>query len=185
PAGTEPDHYRYDPGDPTPAVGGALLALKGAGPVDNRQLELRADVLCFTTAVLDRAVEIIGAVRLDLSVSSSLAHTDFFGRLCDVDRKGISTNVCDGLFRIEPERGEGLPDGIRRLSVDMWWTAYRFQPGHRIRLQVSSGAHPRWNRNLGTGQPQASDTSMAIADQTIYHDTGHPSALIMPSFNGG
>jgi putative CocE/NonD family hydrolase len=181
PQGTQPaDHYRYDPADPTPAVGGALLAFQGAGAQDNGPLEARPDVLCYTTEPLARPVEVIGPVRLELYVRSSLAHTDFFGRLCDVDTAGRSTNVCDGLFRIEPGRGEPQPDGSLQLEIDLWATAHRFHPGHRLRLQVSSGAHPHWSRNLGTGEPLGSGTEMTVAEQTVYHDTEHPSALVLP-----
>lgn len=174
------DHYLYDSADPTPALGGALLALKGAGPVDNRPLEARPDVLCYTTVPLTQPLEIIGPVRLELFVHSTLPYTDFFGRLCDVDPDGVSTNICDGLFRIEPGRGAVQDDGSQRIEIDMWATACRFRPGHRLRLQVSSGAHPRWSRNLGSGEPLATGTSMAVAEQTIYHDQAHPSALILP-----
>jgi putative CocE/NonD family hydrolase len=175
-----PDHYRYDPADPTPAVGGALLAFQGAGAQDNAALEARTDVLCYTSAPLAQPLEIIGPVRLELYACSSLAHTDFFGRLCDVDAEGRSINVCDGLFRVEPGRPEPGPDGSIRLEIDLWATAYRFQAGHRLRLQVSSGAHPHWSRNLGTGEPLLSGTAMRVAEQTIYHDAQHPSTLVLP-----
>jgi len=174
------DSYQYDPADPTPAVGGALLDRKDAGPKDNRLLEARHDVLCFTTPPLVNDVEVIGPVKLELFVKSNLAHTDFFARLCHVDTKGRSVNVCDGLFRVEPGKGELQPDGSLRIQVDMWATAYHFQRGHRLRLQVSSGAHPRWSRNPGTGAPLGTATHMDVAEQTIYHDARHPSALILP-----
>jgi putative CocE/NonD family hydrolase len=180
PAVSTPDTYRYDPADPTPAVGGALLAFKGAGPQDNRALEARNDVLCYTMPPLARDLEITGPVRLELFARSSLEHTDFFGRLCDVAPDGGSTNVCDGLFRVEPSGGEAAPGGCLRLKIDMWATAHRFQQGHRLRLQVSSGAHPRWSRNLGTGEALATGVAMAVAEQTILHDSAHPSALVLP-----
>jgi putative CocE/NonD family hydrolase len=174
-----PDRYRYDPADPTPAIGGPLF-MAPSGPVDNRALEARPDVLTYTTEPLAQSVEVIGPVRLALYVRSSLAHADFFGRLCDVHPNGRSINVCDGLFRVQPGKGQVQPDGSLRIEVDMWATAYRFQRGHRLRLQVSSGAHPRWSRNLGTGEPLATGTRMLAADQTIFHDSAHPSALVLP-----
>jgi putative CocE/NonD family hydrolase len=183
PAESSPDHYRYDPADPTPALGGALLGFKGAGAQDNRPLEARPDVLCYTTPSLTQAVEIIGPVRLELFVRSSLAHTDFFGRLCDVSPDGRSTNLCDGLFRIEPGRGDVQPDGSLRIEIDLWATAHRFLQGHRLRLLVASGAHPRWSRNLGSGEPLATGVPLVAADQTIYHDAAHPSALVLPVVN--
>lgn len=173
------DHYQYNPGDPTPAVGGALIA-PPYGPKDNRTLEARTDVLCYTTAPLSHEIEVIGTVRLELYIYSNLAHTDFFGRLCDVHPNGRSINICDGLFRITPGKGEEQNDGSLRIKIDLWSTAYLFRLGHRLRLQVSSGAHPRWNRNLGTNEPMEIGTKMVVAEQVIYHDKAHPSALILP-----
>jgi putative CocE/NonD family hydrolase len=185
PPASSPDRYRYDPADPTPALGGALLALRGAGPRDNRPLEARADVLCYTTPPLARDLDVIGPVRLELFARSSLPYTDFLGRLCDVAPDGRSTNLCDGLFRVEPGRGKVQPDGSLRVDIELWATAHRFRPGHRLRLQVSSGAHPRWSRNLGTGEPLATGARMAVTEQTIYHDDAHPSALVLPAVTEG
>jgi putative CocE/NonD family hydrolase len=174
-----PDHYRYDPADPTPNVGGALL-LPPAGPMDNRELEARADVVTYTSPPLVENLDVIGPVRLELYVRSNRAHTDFFGRLCDVYPDGRSINVCDGLLRIAPGRGEPQPDGTLRIEVDMGATAQRFRRGHRLRLQVSSGAFPRYNRNLGLGEPEGTAVEMVSADQEVHHDAAHPSALVLP-----
>jgi putative CocE/NonD family hydrolase len=149
-----------------------------SGPLDNRPLEARPDVLTYTTAPLAADLEIIGTPRLELYARSSLAHTDFFARLCDVQPDGRSINICDGLLRVTP--GAGGPGGILRLAWDLWPTAHRFRRGHRLRLQVASGAHPRWSRNPGTGEPPSTATRLLVADQTIYHDPDHPSALVLP-----
>jgi putative CocE/NonD family hydrolase len=181
-----PDHYSYDPLDPTPALGGATLGRKGAGPQDNRALEARPDVLCYTTPPLTEDLTVVGPVRLELFARSSLAYTDFVGRLCDVEPVHISTsastsvNICDGLFRVEPGQGQLQPDGSLRIEVDMWATAHCFRRGHCLRLQVCSGAHPRWSRNLGSGEPLATGARMSVARQSIYHDAEHPSALVLP-----
>jgi len=128
---------------------------------------------------------------LELFARSTLPHTDFFGRLCDVQPNGKSLNVCDGLIRVKPEASVEHPEHNGRakrcdadtlhLEIDLWATAYRFKRGHRLRLIVSSGAHPRWLRNYGTGEPIGTATEMRAADQTIFHDRDHPSALILPS----
>ncbi|HJW83803.1 MAG TPA: CocE/NonD family hydrolase [Anaerolineae bacterium] len=178
-ADSRPDGYRYDPARPTPSVGGPRL-MPPNGPMDQRSLESRSDVLIYTTPPLEQDLDVIGPVRLELYVRSSLAHADFVGRMCDVHPDGRSINVCDGLFRIEPGKGAIQPDGSLRIEVDMWATAQGFGRGHRIRLQVASGAHPRWSRNLGAGEPLASGTRMLAADQTVYHDAAHPSALVLP-----
>ncbi len=164
PPASEPDHYRYDPTNPTPSVAGPLLMGK-AMPTDNRQLEARPDVLTYTTIPLEHDLDVIGPVQAELFVRSSLEHTDFFARLCDVDPKGTSLNVCDALLRVSPGQPGVAADGCLRITIDLWPTAHRFRRGHRIRLQVSSGAHPRYARNTGSGEPLASATRLVVADQ--------------------
>lgn len=178
PPASEPDRYRYDPSDPTPAISGPHL-LDRSEPVDNRRLEARPDVLTYTTVPLDRDIEVIGPVQAELYVRSSLEHTDFFARLCDVHHDGKSMNVCDALQRISPGCPAPLPDGTRRVIFELWPTAHRFRKGHRMRLQVSSGAHPRYARNTGSGEPLATATKLFVADQLVYHDPEHPSGIIL------
>jgi hypothetical protein len=174
-----PDRYVYDPGDPTPALGGPLLSF-AAGPVDQRSIESRSDVLTYTTAPFDEDLEVIGTPRAELYVRSSMAHTDFVARLCDVQPDGRSINLCDGFVRLTPGQGELQPDGSLKITIELWPTAVCFQRGHRLRLQVCSGAHPRLSRNLGKGEPLATATEWQGAEQTIYHDAAHPSALLLP-----
>jgi len=178
---SEPDRYRYDPADPTPAVGGnSLGAAKHMGPKDNRPLEARADVLVYTSAILEQDMEVIGPVTADLYVRSSLEHTDFFVRLCVVETAGRSINLCDGILRLTPGSILPQPDGSLHLSIEVWPTAYHFRKGERIRVQVSSGAHPRFVRNSGSGEPLATGTKLCVADQAVYHDPEHPSAVLLP-----
>jgi uncharacterized protein len=174
-----PDRYRYDPADPTPAVGGTTLG-SNSGPRDNRPLEARPDVLTYTSEPLAEDVEIMGPVGAELFVASSLEHTDLFARLCDVDERGRSVNVCDGLRRLRPGAPARAADGTLRVDIELWPTAHRFRRGHRVRLQVSSGAHPRFSRNLGTDEPLATGTAMRPADQVVHHDPEHPSAVLLP-----
>lgn len=173
------DRYCYRPADPTPVVGGPLFNTE-AGPRDQSRFEARPDVVTYTTRPLEQDRDVIGPVRLELYVRSSRPYTDFVGRLCDVDPNGRSINICDGLFRVAPGKGELQPDGSLRIEIDMWATACRFRRGHRIRLQVASGGHPRWSRNLGVGEPIGTGTRMGDAEQTIFHDRAHPSALVLP-----
>ena len=104
-----------------------------------------------------------------------------FVRLCDVDTDGRSTNVCDGIQRVIARvAGRAHCDGTQAVRVSLWPTAQCFRAGHRIRVQISSGAHPRFARNLGTGEPIAGATTMRVAHQTLHHDPHHPSAIILP-----
>jgi hypothetical protein len=177
-----PSGYIYDPMRPTPIRGGTQFNL-GAGARDNRSWERRKDVLTFTSPVLREDMDVIGEARLTLYVTSSLQHTDFFARLCDVAPSGRSTNVCDGLLRVCPGVGECQPDGTLKVEVALWSTAYRFRKGHRIRLCVASGAHPRWSRNPGTGEPITTSTELCMAEQQVFHDEQHPSAVLLPVVN--
>ena len=179
PVPSAPDRYRYDPSEPTPSVGGTLLARTG-GPRDNRALERRTDVLVFSSAVLVRDLEVIGPVSAELHVRSSLGHTDFFVRLCDVEPAGKSLNVCDGLVRVTPASIRTGADGIAVIHVPLWPAAHVFRRGHRLRMQVSSGAHPRFARNLGGGEPLPTAVTMHSADQEVWHDRAHPSAIVLP-----
>jgi putative CocE/NonD family hydrolase len=175
--------YVYDPADPTPGVGGPVLST-AAGRRDQSAVEGRGDVLTFTTPPLQSAVDVIGPVRAELYVRSSLGHADFVARLCLVDHTGRSSNICDGMFRVGPGKGTPQPDGSLRIEIDMWATAQRFHPGQRIRLQVCSAAHPRLSRNLGDDAPLGYGRAGAVARQTIYHDADHPSALVLPVREG-
>jgi putative CocE/NonD family hydrolase len=173
PGESAPDRYRYDPADPTPAAGGVRMA-PDAGRVDNAALEARADVLTYTTAALGEDVEVIGDVHAEIWFRSSLRFADVFVRLCDVGPDGRSVNVCDGLTSLREL------DGLTAVNVRMWPTAHRFRRGHRIRVQVSSGAFPRYARNPGTGEPHATAVTLRAADQEVHHDPGHASAIVLP-----
>jgi putative CocE/NonD family hydrolase len=183
PAASEPDRYRYDPADPTPAVAGPSLNGR-SGVADNRALESRRDVLTFTSDPLERDLDVIGPVRAELHVRSSLEHTDFFARLCDVEPSGKSINVCDALLRVQPGAPAAEADGSLKIAIDLWPTAHRFRRGHSLRLQVSSGAHPRFARNPGTGEPLATAMRLVAADQVVYHDAEHPSAIVLSVLAG-
>jgi uncharacterized protein len=158
--------FRYDPADPTPSIGGPLQS-RTQGQHDDVRLEKRADVLTFTGEPLDEAVEVMGAVRAEFDASTTAASADLFARLCDVDPAGRSINVCDGLTRFTVSG---------RVVVAMGPTAHRFRPGHRIRLLVAGGAHPRFLRNYGTGEPPGPATRMVATATTV----GPASSLVLP-----
>jgi putative CocE/NonD family hydrolase len=179
PAASAPDAYSYDPTDPTPIVGGALLRRSG-GRRNQARTEARTDVLVYTSSVLTRDVEVIGDVSAEIHVASDVEHFDVFVRLCEVDEKGRSFNVCDGVQRVAPESLPRPAEGVWSVRVNLAPTAQRFLAGNRIRVQVSSGAHPRYIRNLGTGEPIATGTTMHIAHQHVHHDPRYPSAIVLP-----
>jgi putative CocE/NonD family hydrolase len=174
------DGYRYDPADPTPSLGGPLL-LARSPVVDNAPLEARPDVLTYTTAPLGSAVEAIGVARAELHVRCSALYFDVFARICDVDADGVSRNVCDALARVAPELFEQDADGSWLVAFELWPMGHRFAAGHRIRLQVSSGAHPRYARNPGTGENPATATELRAVDVQVLRGPAHPSRVVLPS----
>ncbi|WP_211897807.1 CocE/NonD family hydrolase [Saccharopolyspora erythraea] len=178
PAASAPSRYRYDPADPTPSLGGSIVAVN-AGAKDNRRLEARCDVLVFTSDPLESDLDVVGPVTAEIHLWSSNEDTDVFTRVCDVAPGGRSTNVSDGIVRL----ARSDEPGVRTARIELWPTAHRFRRGHRVRLQVSSGAHPRYARNLGTGDQLG--TAMKPADQEIFHDPEHPSALLLPQAANG
>jgi putative CocE/NonD family hydrolase len=168
------DQYVYDPADPTPAVGGpALMELPFS--VDNAAHEARPDVLAYTSSPLAQPRDLIGAISAELYVTSSTASADFFVRLCDVDQNGKSMNICDGLQRVSV-----CSSAPQRVPVEMWPTAYRLQAGHSLRVQISSGASPRWARNTGGSEPFTAATTLHRATQSIHHSPHCPSSITLP-----
>ena len=166
--------FRYDPADPTPSPGGAIMATN-AGSRDNGDVERRLDVLVFSSAPLDEPVEVIGEVAAEVSVTRDNPFADLFVRLCDVDPRGRSHNVCDGIVRLT--EADPLTGTVR---VSLLGTAHRFGRGHRIRLQVAGGAHPRFARNPGNGQVDAAAADLVPTQYDIGLDAANPSVLLLP-----
>jgi putative CocE/NonD family hydrolase len=187
-AAEAPDRYTYDPRSPVPTHGGALLMAPEfpTGPRDQRRIEARADVLVYTTPVLERDVEVTGPVTVELWACSSAPDTDFVARLVDVYPDGRAYNLTDGIIRARYRRGldpqllqPGVPD---RFEIDLWATSNIFRIGHRIRLQITSSNFPRWDRNPNTGHALGTDGSsdLRAAEQTILHDAEHASYVLLP-----
>ena len=191
--GDEPaDSYLYDPRNPVPTVGGAsflpgLFIAANAGPRDQREVEQRADVLCYTSEVLTADMEVTGPVRLVLYVSSSAVDTDFTGKLVDVHPDGTALILTDGILRAryrESLRTQKLmtPGEVYRIEIDLVATANVFAAGHRIRLEVSSANFPRFDRNTNSGGVIAQETEADFvrATNTVWHDDVRASHLILP-----
>jgi putative CocE/NonD family hydrolase len=120
-----------------------------------------------------------------LFVKSTAVDTDFTGKLVDVSPDGFAKDLTEGIFRMRyresPEQQVLMnPGQIYEITLDLWATANVFQKGHTLRLEISSSNFPRFDRNLNTGENPAFATTYVPATNTIYHDEGHPSALILP-----
>ena len=181
--GEQPDDddasaFTYNPADPTPSVGGRLMSLRSGGSLDNSALEARDDVLTFTTEPLETAVEVTGVPVVRLHVSSDNAYFDVFTRLCDVSPDGRSVNLTDQIFRSSP--AEVTAGVIWQADIRLTGVSHVFRPGHRIRLQVSGGAHPRFARNLGADADPVHGTQTVPVTHHVQHSATCPSALVLP-----
>jgi uncharacterized protein len=189
PEAEKADQFTYDPNDAVPTLGGPLCCgpfpPAGLGPQDQSKAEARHDVLVFTTPALASDLEVTGPVSLDLYVSSSAVDTDFTGKLVDVWPNGFAQNLTEGILRLRYRDSQEKPELAKagetyHVTVNLWATSNVFLAGHKLRLEVSSSNFPRFDRNLNTGEEQAGATRMSKATNVIYHDKGHPSALVLP-----
>jgi uncharacterized protein len=183
PAAGRATTFRYDPRHPTPSVGGRTMSMATGGGRDNRALEARDDVLTFSTPPLSQPAEVAGAPVVRLFVSSDNPYCDIFARLCDVDERGRSRNLTDQITRLSADGAR--PGEVREVSLRLTDISHRFLPGHKIRLQISGGAHPRFARNLGTAENPVTSTAMEPVTHHVRHCREHPSAIIMPVLRAG
>ena len=193
--GNAPDLFAFDPRDPAPTLGGAVCCNPRVfpwGPFDQRPVERRKDVLVYSTKPLKDDMEAIGPVKVTLYASTNARDTDFTAKLVDVLPNGYARNLTDGILRLryrnsieKPEPAS--PGEIYRIAIDAGVTSNVFLKGHRIRVEISSGNFPRFDRNPNTGGRIADETRFVKATQTVYHDRAHPSQLalmVMPSRAG-
>jgi uncharacterized protein len=176
--------YAYDPKNPVPNVGGQELGVP-LGPMDQRRVEKRPDVLLFSTAALDDAIEVTGRITAKLFVSSDCPDTDFTVKLCDVYPDGRSMLVTDGILRARHHKSfeqESFlePGQVYELNVDLWSTSLVFNKGHRIRVAVSSSNSPRFEANPNTGRPFRADRETRVANNTLHVSLKYPSRIVLP-----
>ena len=188
PAEEPPDGYTFDPADPVPSLGGPVCCTgnsEAEGSYDQSKIEMRPDVLVFTTPALKEGVEVTGPLKAVLYVSSSAKDTDFTAKLVDVYPDGKAFNVQEGIARARYREGYAKkvwmsPDGVYEVTLDLEATANYFGPGHRIRVEVSSSNFPRFERNLNTGGNNFDETKWVKANNRIHHSTTHPSYVLLP-----
>ena len=185
---SETDRFTYDPRNPVPTRGGAVCCdpkIFPWGPMDQRPVERRKDVLVYTSAPLKRDLEVTGPIRLVLYASTSAPDTDFTAKLIDLFPNGEARNLTDGILRVRYRQGLGKPelaepDDVYRLNIDVGVTSNVFLAGHAIRLEISSSNFPRFDRNPNTGRAFADETMLRKAQQVIYHSRQYPSHLVLP-----
>lgn len=182
------DEFEYHPRNPVPTRGGAVCCnptIFPWGPMDQREVEARPDVLVYTTPPLEQDTEVTGPVLAVLYVSTSAPDTDFTAKLVDVFPDGQARNLTDGILRLRYRESlekplAAAPGQVYRITIHAGVTSNVFLKGHRIRLEVSSSNFPRFSRNLNTGKAPEEDTGMAAARQKVYHGPQRASHLLLP-----
>jgi putative CocE/NonD family hydrolase len=183
------DHFSFDPEHPVPTLGGNLCcneALQAPGAFDQATLELRDDVLVYTSAPLAQDLTVVGPVNLHFQAASSARDTDFTAKLVDVRPDGVAFNLLDRVVNAGLRRGSKLarspirPGTAYEYNLFLGDTAVVFKAGHRVRIEVSSSNFPHYARNPNTGERAASATRFVVAQQAIFHDAKHGSWLELP-----
>jgi putative CocE/NonD family hydrolase len=196
------DTFIYDPAVPVQTNGGCNCCQPDIipwGPYDQRDVEMRSDVLVYTSDPLARDLTVVGPVRVVLWAATDAVDTDWTAKLVDVRPSGFATNLCDGIVRARwrraqmqdatdaDRRGPALlePGVAERYEIDLMVTGNTFRAGHRVRLEISSSNFPRFDRNPNTGAAlRAGDATIRVAHQTVLHDAAHPSHVLLPVVAG-
>lgn len=186
------DTFIYDPTNPVPSRGGSFCApcmglsdggLPGAA--DQRPVEVRDDVLVYTSEVLQQELNVTGEPFVVMHVSSDVVDTDFTVKLVDVQPDGRAFNVLDGILRARYREGQHQELWMRtgetyQLTIPLGATSNVFLPGHRIRLEISSSNFPQYERNLNVGGVNVEQTKWAVARNTVHHTPELRSRLVLP-----
>jgi putative CocE/NonD family hydrolase len=181
PPGLEPpDAYTYDPRHPTPGP-------TEQGGFDQRATHGRKDVLVYTSGVLDRPLNVLGRVKLELYMATDALDTDFTAKLIDVfpDGRSIMIGPRTAIFRARYRYGFDrevplIPGKPTKLELDLYDVGHTFLPGHRVQLEVASAAFPEFYPNQNTGHPVATDTIFRVARQLVLHQGQRASRLLLP-----
>jgi putative CocE/NonD family hydrolase len=160
--------FHYDPSDPTPTIGGRLLSPNG-GHRDDTALAARRDVLSFTSDTLRSDLVVHGCPVAELAHTSDNPFVDVFVRVSEVDSKGKSRNVSDGYRR--------LAEPTDHVSLELDAISHRFRAGTRIRVVIAGGCHPRFDRNLGGGEPSSTGSGLTPSTHEVHFGT---SRIVLP-----
>jgi uncharacterized protein len=188
------DYFFYDPAGPVPSLGGHSCCYPQStpmGPMVQREVESRNDVLVFSSAPLERPLWVAGNVTAHLFAATSARDTDWVVKLCDVAPDGRSLNIQEGVIRARFRNGFDHatlvePDSVNEYTIMVGACCHRFAAGHRIRVQVTSSNFPAIDRNPNTGGPLGMEGPFewVPASQTVLHDAAHPSGITLPIVSG-
>ena len=182
------DRFVYDPEFPVQTVGGNNCCSPDIvpwGPYDQRAVEMRSDVLVYTSDPFEEDMEVTGPIKVVLYAATDGPDTDWTAKLVDVSPTGYAMNLCDGIFRARyrESRSESRllePNRVYEYEIDVAVTGNVFQKAHSVRIEISSSNFPRFDRNLNTGKDYGKDGEMRVANQAVYHSREYPSHVLLP-----
>lgn len=182
------DHFVYDPLYPVQTVGGNNCCsphIVPWGPYDQRAVEMRGDVLCYTSEPLAEDLEITGPIQVVLYAATDGLDTDWTAKLVDVSHSGYAKNLCDGILRARYRESLSdptllTPNQVYEYTIDLGVTGNVFLAGHCIRVEISSSNFPRFDRNPNTGHAFGVDSELRVAHQAVYHTGAYPSHIVLP-----
>ncbi len=188
PTKDNPDAFTYDPMNPVGSYGGNVCCTGNAvqgGSFDQSQMELRNDILVYTTDSLTEGVEITGFIESTLFVSSTGPDTDVTIKLIDVYPDGKAYNLDETIQRLRYREGydkEVFMEKNKVYKVDLtpMVTSNYFAPGHKIRIEVSSSNFPRFERNMNTGGNNYDESTGIVVENKIHHSKEYPSVIKLP-----
>lgn len=169
--------YEYSPADPYPSRGGTALG-EGVGPARQNENVTRKDQLVFETTIIEDPLILLGPVTATLWLASDAATTDFIVGLQDVFPDGRIINIQEGGARVKPSK-----DQPEKTEISVWATGYQINPGHTLRVFISSSWFPRYNRNLNIEVPAFTAVEMTDANQKVYYGPGTPSSISLPVYS--
>jgi uncharacterized protein len=188
PASDKPDKFAYDPMHPVMSHGGNVCCqgnAVGAGPMDQRETEARPDVLVFTSEPFTQGTEVSGPITPTLYVSSDAKDTDFSIKILDVYPDGRAYNLDESIQRMRYRNGYDKPlvwmenGKVTKVTFQPLNTSNYFEPGHRLRVEISSSNFPRFDRNLNTGGRNYDESKPVVAHNAVHHSSEYPSSVTL------
>ena len=164
------------PEDPYPSHGGTILG-DGAGSAKQNSNVDRKDQLVFELEEQLEPLILLGPISAKLWLSSTAPNTDFIVGLEDVFPDGKIINIQEGGAHVKLD--PGTPE---KADISVWATGYQVNPGHRLRVIITSSWFPRFNRNLNNGEPAAEATNPVHASQEVSFGPDTPSCINLPIY---
>ena len=182
------DQFTYDPMNPATFISGEGFAQIG-GPDDYSEIETRKDILVYTTEPMKESLILAGKLKGKIFVSSSCKDTDFTMMIIDSHRDGYSQRLQDGIVRLRHREGPFkelpyTPEDLIEIEVDMWHMFHEVKKGHRLRVEISSSAFPKYARNQNIWGKQYATAEYEIANQKVFHGMKYPSRVELQVLDG-